>query len=191
MCACAASGFHLDMAVCTADAEPHEAAGMVAWFVSKGLLSPLDANGPRFLIPARVRERVALRGDGVRWARHHARAVADRFGGQTPGGPDLIACWPDLQEAFARALQADWPLASTLARRGITWAKTQDRLAEAFEMLQEWSRAAGEIGDRRALEDCAWEQIWILEHWGRTREARELEGLRREHYAEQMSLGFD
>jgi hypothetical protein len=41
------------------------------------------------------------------------------------------------------------------------------------------------------LEDCAWEQIWILEHWGRTREARELDSIRREQYADQLSFSFD
>ena len=191
MCACAASGFHLDMAVRTADAEPEEARDIVAGFVSQNVLAPMDENGPRFLVPAMVRERVALRGDGDRWARYHALAVADLFGAQTSDAEDLTAHWPGLQQAFAWALEADWPLASKLARRGLTWAKAQDRLAEAFEILQDWSRAAGQRADRRVLEDCAWEQIWILEHWGRTREARELDSMRRERYADQLSFSFD
>jgi hypothetical protein len=189
-CACAASGFPLDMAVRTADAEPEDASEMVAGFVAQGVLAPLDENGPRFLVPALVRERVALRGDGERWARYQALAAADLFGSQT-GAQDLTCHWPDLQQAFAWALKADWPLASKLARRALTWAKAQDRLAEAFEILQDWQRAADQQGDRRVLEDCAWEQIWILEHWGRTSEARELDTIRREHYADQMAFSFD
>jgi hypothetical protein len=78
-----------------------------------------------------------------------------------------------------------------LARRALTWAKAQDRLAEAFEILQDWQRTAEQHGDRRVLEDCAWEQIWILEQWGRANEARELDGIRREQYADQMSFSFD
>jgi hypothetical protein len=194
MCACAASGFPLDMAVRTADAEPEEARDIVAGFVSQDALAPLDDNGPRFLVPALVRERLALRGDGQRWARYHALAVAGVFGAQTGAQDptaDLTAYWPDLQHAFAWALEADWPLASKLARRALTWAKAQDRLAEAFEILQDWQHAAGQHGDRRVLEDCAWEQIWILEHWGRTGEARELDSIRREQYADQMSFSFD
>jgi hypothetical protein len=191
MCACAPSGFHLDMAVRTADAEPEEARDIVAGFVPQAVLAPLDENGPRFLVPAMVRERVALRGDGDRWARYHALAIADLFGAQTSTAQDLTAHWPCLQHAFAWALEADWPLASKLARRGLAWAKAQDRLAEAFEMLQDWSHAGERQGDRRVLEDCAWEQIWILEHWGRTSEARELDSIRREQYAEQMAFSFD
>jgi hypothetical protein len=194
MCACAPSGFPLDMAVRTADAEPEEAREIVAGLMSQNVLAPLDENGPRFLVPAMVRERVALRGDGERWARYRALAVADLFGAQTGAqnpGADLTAHWPDLQHAFAWALQTDWPLASKLARRGLTWAKAQDRLAEAFEILQDWSHAAGRHADRRVLEDCAWEQIWILEHWGRTTEARELDSTRRAQYADQLSFSFD
>ncbi|HVN03536.1 MAG TPA: TIR domain-containing protein [Bryobacteraceae bacterium] len=190
MCACAPCGFPADLAARTADIEPLEIQDLLASNVQKGLVLPLDENGPRFLIPAAVRERAALRGDSPRWARHHARTVADLFGSPPPDSPDLTAYWPDLQHAFRGAIEADWTLASTLARRGVAWAKTQDRLAEAFEILQDWSRAAGERGDRRVLEDCAWEQVWILEHWGRTTEARELDTIRREQFADQMSFGF-
>jgi len=191
MCACAPTGFHLDMAVRTSDAEPQEGRDIAASFIAKEVLAPLDENGPRMMVPAWVRERVALRGDGERWTRHHALAVADLFGALTAEGPDLAPYWPDLQHAFAWSLSADWPLASKLARRCLSWAKTQDRLAEAFEAMQDWQRAAERCADRRVLEDCAWEQIWILEHWGRTSEARALDGMRRRQYADQMSLGFD
>jgi len=193
-CACSPSGFPLDMAVRTADAEPEEAREIVANFVSQSVLAPLDEDGPRFLVPAQVRARVGLRGDGERWAGYHALAVADLFGAP-PGAPDttadFTAHWPDLQHAFASVLATDWPLASKLARRALTWAKAKDRLAEAFEILQDWQRAAEQHGDRRVLGDCAWEQIWILEHWGRTGEAREIDKTRREHYADQMAFSFD
>jgi len=189
MCGCAASGFPLDMAVRTADAEPEEARDIAARFLSHDVLAPLDENGPRFLVPALVRERVALRRDGERWARYHALAAAAAFEAQT-GIEDLTAYWPELQHAFAGVLDTDWPLASKLARRALAWAKAQDRLAEAFEILQDWLRAAELHGDRRVLEDCAWEQIWILEHWGRTGEARALDDIRRRHYADQLAFDF-
>lgn len=191
MCACAPTGFSLDMARRTADAEPDEARELAGTFIARGIVTALDENGPRLLMPALVRDRMALRGDRDRWARHHARAVADLFGEHAAADPDLTPYWPDLQHAFAWAVGADWPLASKLARRLVAWAKTQDRLAEGFEILQDWSQAAERCADRRVLEDCAWEQIWILEHWGRTREARELDGIRRERYADQMAFSFD
>ncbi len=190
MCACAPSGFHLDMAARTADAEPEEARELAARFASQALLIPLDENGPRFMVPALVRERAALRGDGGRWARYHALTVAGMFG-ELPAAQNLAAFWPDLQYAFTRALDTDWPLASKLARCGVSWAKAHDRLAEAFEILQDWQRVAEVHADRRVLEDCAWEQIWILEHWGRDGEARQLDHVRRENYADQMSFSFD
>ena len=191
MCASAPTGFRLDMAALTADAERDEARELAATLAAERILLPLDENGPRFLIPAAVRDRMALRGDADRWSRHHARAVADLFGSQTADGPDLTPYWPDLQHAFDWAAGADWALASKLARRSIAWTKTQDRFAEAFEILREWSQAAERCADRRVLEDCAWEQIWILEHWGRTSEARELDAVRRDRYADQMAFNFD
>jgi hypothetical protein len=190
ICACAPSGFPLDMAVRTADAEPEEAREIVTGFVSQNVLAPLDESGPRFLVPAIVRERMALRGDTGRWARYHALAATDLFVAQT-AEQDLTTYWPDLQHAFQWALEKDWPLASKVARRALTWAKTQDRLAEAFEILQDWSRAAERNADRRVLEDCAWEQVWILEHWGRSSEAGELDRIRREQYADQLSLNLE
>jgi hypothetical protein len=147
----------------------------------------LDQEGPRFTVPDRVRQ-LAAGGDRQLWYRHHALAVADLFDAQIVS--DLTTFWPELQHAFAAALAGDWALACRLARRAVGWARAYNRLAEAFEILQEWSRRAEQLGDRRVLEDCAWEQIWILEHWGRTNEARELDGVRRRKYADQMSFEF-
>ena len=190
MCAGAPSGFHLDMAIRTADAEP-EARELAGRFVSQDVLVPLDENGPRLLVPAMVRERVALRGDGLRWSRHHSRTVADLFGTQAGPGDDLTAYWPCLRHALGWALTADWPLASTLARRAVAWARAHDRLAEAFEILLDWKQVAEQRRDRRVLEDCAWERMWILEHWGRTSEARDLKIACRENYTDQMAFSFD
>ncbi len=190
MCACSPSGFPLDMALRTADIEPDEAAALTAALTESNLVLPLDANGPRLLVPSAVREGMASLGDNRRWARYHARTAADLFGSQT-GEPSLTAYWPELQHAFATTLPADWLAASTLARRALVWAKAQDRLAEAFEVLDNWHAAAERKGDRRVLEDCAWEQIWILEHWGNDGEARELDTLRRQRYADQMAFSFD
>lgn len=190
MCACAPSGFPFDMAVRTSDAEPEDAREIWSAFAQRQVVAPLDENGTRTLISAFVRERAGLRGDAARWSRHHALAIAALFGAQT-GDRDLTAFWPDLQHAFAWALTADFSMASKLARCALAWAKAQDRLAEAFEMLQDWSRAGERHGDRRVLEDCAWEQVWILEHWGRDREARELDTIRREQYADQLAFTFD
>jgi len=177
MCACAPSGFRLDLA------QRMAGISITPDFLSHGFLAPLDENGPRYLIPAAVREAVAVLATDECWPLSHALALAESFGD---------AHWTDLQAALAWALAEpdEWDLAGTLARRGVAWAKAQDRLAEAFEMLQGWSRAATKRKDRRVLEECAWEQMWILERWGRDEEARELENVRRRHYANQLSLDF-
>jgi hypothetical protein len=49
---------------------------------------------------------------------------------------------------------------------------------------------AEQRSDRRVLDDCAWEQIWILEHWGRYDEARALDGIRRKQYADQLAFDW-
>jgi TIR domain/NB-ARC domain len=187
MSACAPSGFLLEMAERTAGLDPQEARDMAAALLAQGSITELDHNGPRFLAPARDSDE--------HWARRHALAVAELFGTQSWMASDLTAYWPDLQHALAWAWPraADpqiWPLACQLASRGVRWARAQDRLAEAFEILQAWSQAASQQADRHVLEDCAWEQIWILEHWGRSSEAHDLDGLRRREFADQMAFDF-
>jgi hypothetical protein len=190
MCACAPSGFCLDIAARTAGTGTPQALDGTAQLLARGMLMELDQNGPRFLVPAAVRS-VA---EEQTWRLPHARAAAALFDAQTSGAGDLTQFWPDLQHALhgelEGAIDMDWALAGALARRAVAWARAHDRLAEAFEILEEWSRAAEQRSDRRALEDSAWEQIWILEHWGRTREARVLDGLRRKQYADQLALDF-
>ena len=61
-------------------------------------------------------------------------------------------------------------------------------MAECFELMQQWSAAAEERDDRNVLNDAAREMVWILESWGRTDEASELEYRRASEFDEQMSL---
>jgi hypothetical protein len=195
-CACAASGFHLDMAARTAGIETGEAMDIVAWFLSRDALIALDQAGRRFLVPSAVREAAAPLAETDSWERRHGVAAADLFDAQIGAAGDLTAYWPDLQLALGRALAAagggsgSWELACRLARRGVAWARAQGRIAEAFEILQDWGSAAEQRSDRRVLEDCAWEKIWILEHWGCSSEARILDGIRRREYADQLSFDF-
>jgi len=193
-CACAPSGFCSEMAVRAASVTPREERDAIASLPAQGLLAPLDENGPRFLVPAAVRA-AAVSPDDAEWRRRHAVAAAEVFDAHASAGPDLSAHWPDLQHALGWALQAsgeppNWELACKLARRGVAWTRAHDRLAEAFEILQDWSRAAEPRRERRVLEDCAWEQIWILEHWGRSGEARVLDQICRKQYSDQLAFDF-
>jgi len=185
MCACAPSGFHLDMAVAVSEMGKTEALEAADRLLRNGLLAPLDQNGPRFLVPSMARRHVT-----EDRAFRHSQAAAGHFDAQLSKGVDLTAYWPDVQHALAWALEHHWPLACQLARRGVSWSRAQERLAEAFEVLQDWLRAAAARADRRVLDECAWEQTWILEHWGRTQEARRLESERLRNYADQMVFDF-
>jgi hypothetical protein len=187
MSACVPTGFHLDTAAHTTGMDLDQARDIAAALMAQARIMELDQNGPRLLAQRACREEP--------WVWRHAMAMAERFDVQFWTTSDLTAYWPDLEYALDWALTRtddprDWALACKLASRGVRWARAQERLAEAFEILQAWSQAATRQGDRRVLEDCAWEQIWILEHWGRSHEARRLDGLRRREFADQMPLDF-
>ena len=102
---------------------------------------------------------------------------------------------PREQHSFDTALDAlatsgDWTLACRLAREAVRLARAQGRLAEAGELLEAWFAAAERRGDRRVLDESAWERTWILEHWGRFEEAGLLTAFRRAFGADQMSFDF-
>jgi hypothetical protein len=91
------------------------------------------------------------------------------------------------------ALQDDqsWGLACDLSKRGVALLKRKGRQAEAFELLEVVSRVAHRKEDRRMLEDCSREQVWILESWGQTDEAQRIFHSRRALYEDQMQFSFD
>lgn len=84
-----------------------------------------------------------------------------------------------------------WPELCHLARQGIRITGEQGRVAERFELLQQWHALAEARTDRRVLEESAREMIWILESWDRLDEARALEHRRATEYAEQMALPLE
>jgi hypothetical protein len=67
-------------------------------------------------------------------------------------------------------------------------AAGQGRLAECYELLQQWHALAKPRADLRVLEESSREIVWILEGWGRSEEASEWEFERAAQYSEQMSL---
>ena len=71
-----------------------------------------------------------------------------------------------VQQAFAAA--ATWSDVSSLARQGRRLARDAGRLAECYELMEEWHAEAEECGDRAAIDEAAREMVWILEAWGRT-----------------------
>jgi hypothetical protein len=95
----------------------------------------------------------------------------------------------DIQYTFHHSGTAgEWPELCRLARRGLRLAAEHGRLAESFELLQQWHALAEAHADRRVLEESAREMVWILEGWDRLDEARRLEYRRATQYDDQMAL---
>jgi len=83
---------------------------------------------------------------------------------------------------------AHWAGMCSLARQGRRLAHEQGRIAECFELMQQWYAVAEEEDDRAVLSEAAREMVWILEGWGRVEEAERLEYRRVTEFEEQMKL---
>jgi hypothetical protein len=94
-----------------------------------------------------------------------------------------------IQRALRRN-PGDWPEYCRLARLGRRLTRDAGRFAECHELMSQWHAAAEAQGDRKALDESSRELVWILESWGRTAEARQLDYLRATEYDEQMALPF-
>ncbi|MGO9258885.1 MAG: toll/interleukin-1 receptor domain-containing protein [Bryobacteraceae bacterium] len=106
-----------------------------------------------------------------------------------PAVNDLIAAQRSLALAQS-AGEPDWAELCRLARLGRRLTRDSGRLAECYEMMQQWYAAAEARADRRALDEAAREMVWILEAWGRHEEADRLDYRRASASDEQMMLPF-
>jgi hypothetical protein len=84
----------------------------------------------------------------------------------------------------------DWAEACKLARQARRMAREQMRLAECTEIMTQWRAMAAEHEDRPVVDEASRELVWILEGWGRTEEARQLEQTRAAEFDEQLPLFF-
>ncbi len=105
--------------------------------------------------------------------------------------------WPlgasdPLREAQAAVSRMDgeWDDICRHARLGRRLTREQGRIAECYELMRQWQIAAEEFEDRAAFEESAREIVWILEGWGRTEEARNLDYRRASECDDQMILPF-
>lgn len=118
------------------------------------------------------------------------------FGGRcstlitTEAGPDAGSDPLRLaQEALAHLdPAAGWAGMCSLARQGRRLARDRGRIAECFELMQQWHAAAAIEDDRAVLNESAREIVWILEGWGRTEEAERMEYDRATEFEDQMRL---
>ncbi len=174
---------HLDSATGTLA----DMAGDLAWQVGLHLEGELTGNLEhlRMFLEAR-RFLVVLEGG----------APADLlFGGRCS---TLISTGPgepseDALRQLARAFDAveDWTEACRLARQARRVAHDRFRLAECFEIMTQWRAMAEERGDRPVVDEASRELVWILDGWGRTEEARQLEQTRAMEFDQQLPLFFE
>ena len=85
----------------------------------------------------------------------------------------------------------DWAARCALARLGRRLTREQGRLAECFELMQQWHAAAETRSDRNVLDESAREMVWILEAWDRIDDARRLDYRRSIEFDDQMGLPFE
>jgi hypothetical protein len=117
------------------------------------------------------------------------------FGGRcsTLSSSDSGAPSADELRTLAREFDVveDWSEACRLARQARRVAHDQFRLAECFEIMTQWRAMAEEQDDRPIVDEASRELVWILDGWGRTEEARQLEQVRATEFDEQLPLFFE
>jgi hypothetical protein len=158
------------------------------------LLEELAATGAVIQLDNHYRRYIAQTASAdMTLAREHAQAVCRLFAHWAKDDSECEVDLPQLRRALDWTLRSDesWGLACDLAKRGLALLKRKGRQAETFEMVEGISRAAEGREDRRMLEDCSREQVWILESWGRTEEAQRIFHSRRALYEDQMQFSFD
>jgi hypothetical protein len=116
------------------------------------------------------------------------------------GGRCSTLAAPDSREAATdpireiQAAMADpatpWPEMCAAARQGRSLLREAGRIAELYDLMQQWHAAASDEEDRSAQDESAREQIWIMESWGHGDEARHLEYDRAARFDDQMQLPF-
>jgi hypothetical protein len=111
--------------------------------------------------------------------------------GDLPDTPARDESLRAIQYTFLHGgLARRWPDLCRLARQGLRITGDEGRLAERFELLQQWHTLAEARSDRRILEESTREMVWMLQGWDRVEEARSLEYRRATEYDQQMALPF-
>jgi hypothetical protein len=111
--------------------------------------------------------------------------------GPSPPQPvgDLVAAQSALSLASGGG-EEDWTELCRLTRLGRRLTRDYGRLAECYEMMQQWYSLAKKRGDLQVLDEAAREMVWILEFWGQHAEAARLDYRRASESGEQMMLFF-
>lgn len=109
----------------------------------------------------------------------------------SPGGDWEDDALRTAQRALLDAKNANFEEVCRLARMARRLLRDQGRIAETYEIMQQWRDAAESRGDLRIQDEASREMVWILEGWGRYDEARCLEYHRIAECGEQMLLALE
>lgn len=96
----------------------------------------------------------------------------------------------EIQSAFHDP-EAPWSDLCAHARQGRRLLRDAGRIAELYELMQQWHTGAESRDDRAVLDESARELVWILEGWGMAEEAHRLDYRRATEFDDQMMLLFD
>ena len=96
----------------------------------------------------------------------------------------------EIQSAF-RDQKTPWSELCARARQGRRLLRDAGRIAELYELMQQWHTGAESCDDRTVLDESARELVWILEGWGMADEAQRLDYRRATEFDDQMMLLFD
>jgi hypothetical protein len=96
----------------------------------------------------------------------------------------------EIQSAFHDP-QTPWPDLCAQARQGRRLLRDAGRIAELYELMQQWHAGAEAHDDRAVLDESARELVWILEGWGMAEEAHRIDYRRATEFDDQMMLMFD
>jgi hypothetical protein len=167
-------------------------AGDLASQLGLRLKGEVDANLHRLAEFCAPRRFLLILEDASQDARH-----ALTFGGRCstllveepgPSSPDEIR---DIQYALAHAnAGSDWDELCRQARTGRRLTRDAGRLAECYELMQQWNELAQEREDPAPQDESAREIVWILDSWGREQEARQIDLRRATEFDEQLPLFF-
>jgi tetratricopeptide (TPR) repeat protein len=168
MSACAAEGFHLDLAAEIASLDEGSALEALQQLIARSLADEIDRSDRRYRMHTLVREAA----NGRAFGQQHAEAVRHRFDSWEMNWGRCEQDLPDFQLAFAWGLQnASDSWVRGMAYNAYCLTERVGRLTEAFDLCERMRRWAEEQQNSTALRLWLGNQALILKVWGRLDEA--------------------
>ena len=167
---------------------PVALAGDLAAQLRLRLESPPDLNLRRIADFCRTRRFLfLLEGGGGQDFIFGGRTSTLLVEGMGPAAPDEIR---SIQHALANPGTGGWSSICRQARAGRRLTHDAGRLAECFELMEQWRELAREHDDLGVLDEATREMVWILEQWDQLEDAARLDFRRAVECDQQLPLEF-